>query len=110
MTAGWAQVGLLNAAVATVLALAVAALARFVRRPAIVHALFRAIASTELLEALPVGGVQRHLGVQIETLERLPDLLNRLVAGGHRVRVQYITGHWLDVDDSFDLAKARNFL
>jgi phosphoenolpyruvate phosphomutase len=46
------------------------------------------------------------------TLERanMPDLLNRLVAAGHRVRVQYITGHWLDVDDSFDLAKARNFV
>ncbi|MCK6454476.1 MAG: phosphoenolpyruvate mutase [Alphaproteobacteria bacterium] len=40
----------------------------------------------------------------------MPDLFNRLVAGGHRVRVQYITGHWLDVDDAFDLAKARNFL
>jgi len=40
----------------------------------------------------------------------MPDLLNRLVEAGHRVRVQYITGHWLDVDDSFDLAKARNFL
>ncbi|MGQ0677364.1 MAG: phosphoenolpyruvate mutase [Rhodospirillales bacterium] len=40
----------------------------------------------------------------------MPDLFNRLVAAGHRVRVQYITGHWLDVDDAFDLAKARNFL
>jgi phosphoenolpyruvate phosphomutase len=46
------------------------------------------------------------------SLERddLPDLLNRLVAAGHRVTVQYITGQWLDVDDVFDLAKARNFL
>jgi phosphoenolpyruvate phosphomutase len=40
----------------------------------------------------------------------MPDLFNRLVAAGQRVRVQYITGHWLDVDDAFDLAKARNFL
>ena len=40
----------------------------------------------------------------------MPDLFNRLVADGQRVRVQYITGHWLDVDDAFDLAKARNFL
>jgi len=40
----------------------------------------------------------------------MPDLFNRLVAAGHRVRVQYITGHWLDVDDAFDLARARNFL
>ncbi len=40
----------------------------------------------------------------------MPNLFNRLVGGGTRVRVQYITGHWLDVDDAFDLAKARNFL
>ncbi|MBN4016553.1 phosphoenolpyruvate mutase [Rhodospirillaceae bacterium AH-315-P19] len=40
----------------------------------------------------------------------MPDLFNRLVEAGHKIRVQYITGHWLDIDDPFDLAKARNFL
>ncbi len=58
--------------------------------------------------------VRRELGAMRRdgSLDRanMPDLLNRLVADGNRVQVQYITGHWLDVDDSFDLAKARNFL
>lgn len=40
----------------------------------------------------------------------MPDLFNRLVEAGHQIQVQYITGHWLDIDDPFDLAKARNFL
>jgi len=29
---------------------------------------------------------------------------------GHRPRVVYIAGHWLDVNDVVDLAKARDFL
>ena len=38
----------------------------------------------------------------------LNDLLARL-AGKHEISVVYVTGNWLDVDDAFDLAKARNF-
>ena len=38
----------------------------------------------------------------------LPSLLNRLIASGEPIEVLYVTGHWLDVDDAFDLAKARN--
>ena len=40
----------------------------------------------------------------------LPDLFNRLIAKGLKPRVVYITGHWLDVNDAFDLAWARNVL
>ncbi len=40
----------------------------------------------------------------------LPDLFARLVAAGEPVLVHYITGHWLDVNDTVDLASARNFL
>ncbi|MFT6581608.1 MAG: phosphoenolpyruvate phosphomutase [Alphaproteobacteria bacterium] len=40
----------------------------------------------------------------------IPDFLNRLIAGGHKVQVQYITGQWLDIDDALDLARARNIL
>ena len=40
----------------------------------------------------------------------VPSLLTRLIAGGHKVRVQYITGQWLDIDDALDLARARNLL
>ena len=40
----------------------------------------------------------------------LPELFNRLVTSGNAPRVVYVTGHWLDVDDAFDLAKARDFL
>jgi len=40
----------------------------------------------------------------------VPVLLNRLIAKGQDVRVQYITGQWLDIDDALDLARARNLL
>ncbi len=40
----------------------------------------------------------------------LPDLFARLVAGGHTVRVVYVAGHWFNVNDAFDLARARNVL
>jgi phosphoenolpyruvate phosphomutase len=39
----------------------------------------------------------------------LPHLFARLAAKGEAVSVLYISGHWLDVNDVFDLAKARNF-
>jgi phosphoenolpyruvate phosphomutase len=37
------------------------------------------------------------------------DLFNRLIDGGANPQVVYITGNWLDVNDAFDLARARNF-
>ena len=40
---------------------------------------------------------------------RFDHLLNQLVANGERVQVLYITGHWLDVDDLDDLARAQAF-
>jgi phosphoenolpyruvate phosphomutase len=40
----------------------------------------------------------------------LPQLFARLLAKGERIEVMYVAGQWLDVDDAFDLAKARNFL
>lgn len=40
----------------------------------------------------------------------LPDLFGRLVARGARLDVAYVAGQWLDVNDAFDLANARNFL
>ena len=40
----------------------------------------------------------------------LPDAFNNLITKGHRPRVVYIAGHWLDVNDVVDLAKARDFL
>jgi phosphoenolpyruvate phosphomutase len=45
------------------------------------------------------------------SLERasLLDVFSRLLAAGHEVRVVYVVGNWLDVDDAFDLARARNF-
>lgn len=38
------------------------------------------------------------------------DLFNRMIASGTDVRVLYVTGHWLDVDNAADLAEARKFL
>lgn len=39
----------------------------------------------------------------------LPELFNHLVARGRPVRVLYITGHWLDVNDLDDLRRAADF-
>jgi phosphoenolpyruvate phosphomutase len=39
----------------------------------------------------------------------LLDLFSRLARGGQPIEVVYILGDWLDVDDAFDLARARNF-
>ncbi len=38
----------------------------------------------------------------------LTDLLRRLIQAGEKPAVVYITGSWLDVNDAFDLAQARN--
>lgn len=40
----------------------------------------------------------------------LPELFSRIAASGTDVQVVYVTGHWLDVDDAFDLAEAQDFL
>jgi phosphoenolpyruvate phosphomutase len=40
----------------------------------------------------------------------VPHLLQRLIERGHTINVSYIVGHWLDVNDAFDLAQARKFL
>ena len=40
----------------------------------------------------------------------LLDIFTRLIEKGEKVDVVYIAGNWLDVDDVFDLAEARNFL
>ena len=38
----------------------------------------------------------------------LLDLFRRLLDNGEDIRIVYIAGQWLDVDDAFDLAQARN--
>ena len=40
----------------------------------------------------------------------LATLFARLAASGNAPRVHYVAGHWLDVNDAFDLASARDFL
>ncbi len=40
----------------------------------------------------------------------LLEVFARLIAAGYEIGVVYILGNWLDVDDAFDLARARNFL
>ncbi len=37
-------------------------------------------------------------------------LFARLAAKGDAPRIHYVAGHWLDVNDAFDLARARDFL
>ena len=45
---------------------------------------------------------------KLETATLL-DLFSAILDAGHPIATLYITGHWLDVDDAFDLAEARNF-
>jgi phosphoenolpyruvate phosphomutase len=40
---------------------------------------------------------------------RMAELLNELVRAGQTVKVQYVRGHWLDVDDISDLSAAGSF-
>jgi len=39
----------------------------------------------------------------------VPDLVNRLIANGHAPQVQYIAGHWMDINNLEDLARAGDF-
>ena len=39
----------------------------------------------------------------------LPDLLNQLVADGHAPQVQYVNGHWMDINNLDDLERAGAF-
>lgn len=40
---------------------------------------------------------------------RMSDLFNEIIAQGEEIRVVYIRGHWLDVDDLHDLSEANIF-
>ena len=40
----------------------------------------------------------------------MTDLFERLLQSGSEIRVEYIAGHWLDVDNSGDLSEAQKFL
>ncbi len=69
------------------------------------------------LAKLSAGGAHR-VRAEIEAMRAdgsldqagLPELFSRLLAAGEEISVLYVTGHWLDVDDAFDLARARNIL
>ena len=37
----------------------------------------------------------------------MPDLFNNLIKNKIKINVLYIAGQWLDVNDAFDLAEAR---
>jgi phosphoenolpyruvate phosphomutase len=39
----------------------------------------------------------------------MPDLINRLIEDGNPPRVQYISGHWMDINDVGDLDRAGSF-
>jgi phosphoenolpyruvate phosphomutase len=58
----------------------------------------------QLLEAME----QLRAEPGFETLG-VPDLINRLVANGHAPQVQYISGHWMDINDVHDLSRAGGF-
>jgi phosphoenolpyruvate phosphomutase len=39
----------------------------------------------------------------------IPDLLNRLIENGHPPQVQYVNGHWMDINNLGDLYRAGTF-
>ena len=61
------------------------------------------------------GGQQLRLA--IETLQQrddfnalgIPDLLNQLITDGHAPQVQYVNGHWMDINNLDDLERAGTF-
>jgi len=55
----------------------------------------------EALEQLRVDAQFGGLGV--------PDLINRLIRNGHAPQVQYVTGHWMDINNLEDLQRAGDF-
>jgi len=63
------------------------------------------------------GAGRQHLLEALEDLRAtgdfdtmaVPDLLNRLVANGHAPQVQYISGHWMDINNLEDLQRAAEF-
>ena len=40
----------------------------------------------------------------------MPYLLQKLICKGESIEAHYFTGHWLDLDDAFDLARMRNMV
>ena len=46
---------------------------------------------------------------ELETAS-MTDLFERFTQSGENIKVEYITGHWLDVDNGSDLEDAQNFL
>jgi phosphoenolpyruvate phosphomutase len=39
----------------------------------------------------------------------IPDLLNRMTGAGHAPQVQYVSGHWMDINNLEDLQRASEF-
>jgi phosphoenolpyruvate phosphomutase len=68
-----------------------------------------------LLKATPIGATK--IRAALDRLHLRPDfkalrcdaLLRELIATGATISIVYITGHWLDVDNLDDLAKANAF-
>ena len=58
------------------------------------------------------------IGAELDAMESdgtldqssLIELFSRLLARGEEIKVVYVTGHWLDVDNAQDLAEAQRFL
>jgi len=61
------------------------------------------------------GGQQLRLAIEALQLRDdfntlgIPDLLNQLVKDGHAPQVQYVNGHWMDINNLGDLERAGTF-
>jgi len=68
-----------------------------------------------MLRVAGQGG--EYLGSAMQTLRQeanfntlgVPDLLNQLVKDGHPPQVQYVNGHWMDINNLADLERAGAF-
>jgi phosphoenolpyruvate phosphomutase len=64
----------------------------------------RGVGRQQLLEALEQLRADPDFGSM-----GVPNLVNQLVANGHAPQVQYITGHWMDINNLEDLQRAVDF-
>jgi hypothetical protein len=51
--------------------------------------------------------MREHGGLKMAVMSTL---FNRLIEKGYNLHVIYISVHWLNINDAFDLADARNFI
>ena len=53
--------------------------------------------------------LDRNDRLRVDAVLGMPDLINQLVTDGHAPQVQYVLGHWMDINDLDDVTRAGDF-